>query len=176
MIILGIDPGTAIVGYGVISTTIPKHLKQDRNQKPKVLDFGCITTTQFNTAPERLKIIHEEVCALIKKHQPDIMSVENLFFFKNFKTAMPVSQAKGVILLAGAQHHLPIFEFTPLQVKMTVVGYGRAEKKQVQEMTKQLLDLSGFDLKKKSRKKDDASDALGVALCAVLSSKFQILN
>jgi len=168
MIILGIDPGTAIVGYGVISTTIPKHLKQDRNQKPIVIDFGCITTTQLNTHPERLKIIHEEIIILIKKHKPDVVSVENLFFFKNLKTAMPVSQAKGVILLAAAQHNIPIFEFTPLQVKMTVVGYGRAEKRQVQEMTKQLLDLSNFDLKKKSRKKDDASDALGIALCAVL--------
>ena len=84
MIILGIDPGTAIVGYGVISTTIPKHLKQDRNQKPKVLDFGCITTTQFNTAPERLKIIHEEVCALIKKHQPDKVGIESVIYFDTY--------------------------------------------------------------------------------------------
>ena len=168
MIILGIDPGTAIVGYGIISTNTPKHLKQNIHEKPKVIDFGCITTTQLNTAPERLKIVYDETISLIKKYQPDIISVESLFFFKNLKTAMPVSQARGVILLAAAQHHIPVVEFTPLQVKMTVVGYGRAEKKQVQEMTKQLLDLSGFDDKKKSRKKDDAADALGVALCALL--------
>lgn len=168
MIIIGIDPGTAIVGYGIISTKVAKHLKQNVHEKPLVIDFGCITTTQFNTAPERLKIIHEEIIKLIKKHKPDAMSIENVFFFKNLKTVMPVSQAKGVILLAGAQHHLPIFEFSPLQVKMAVAGYGRAEKKQVQAMTKQLLDLSSFDTKKRGRKKDDAFDALGVALCALL--------
>ena len=85
---------------------------------------------------------------------------------------MPVSQARGVILLAAAQNNVPMCEFTPLQVKMTVVGYGKAEKKQVQEMTKLLLDLSGFDHKKKDRQKDDASDALGVALCAFLNPKW----
>ncbi|OGZ63736.1 MAG: crossover junction endodeoxyribonuclease RuvC [Candidatus Staskawiczbacteria bacterium RIFCSPLOWO2_01_FULL_40_39] len=168
MIILGIDPGTAIVGYGVITTKIPKHLPQDRNEKPKVVDFGCITTTAFDSPGERLKIIHNAINKLIEKHKPDIMSVESLYFFKNFKTAMPVSQAKGVILLAAAKKNIPTLEFTPLQVKMTVVGYGKAEKKQVQEMTKELLDLSSFNLKEKSRKKDDAADALGIALCAVL--------
>ncbi len=169
MIILGIDPGTAITGYGIIETSKPKNQKQDRNEKPKVLDFGCIITTTASLAGERLEIIHSEIHQLIKKHKPDVVSIENLFFFKNLKTAMPVSQAKGVILLAVSQNNVPILEFTPLQVKMTVVGYGRAEKKQVQEMTKQLLDLSSFDLKKQDRKKDDASDALGVALCAFLS-------
>jgi len=168
MIILGIDPGTATTGYGVITTKIPKHLRQDRNEKPKVIDFGCITTTQFDSAPDRLKIIHDQINILIKKHKPDIISVESLYFFKNLKTAMPVSQARGVILLSAAKSNTPVCEFTPLQVKMTIVGYGRAEKKQVQEMTKQLLDLSSFDLKEKSRKKDDASDALGIALCAIL--------
>ena len=162
MIILGIDPGVALVGYGVIST------KKDKNEKPKVIDFGCIVTTASNSMGKRLEIIYDRVGALIKKHKPDVVSVENLFFFKNLKTAMPVSQAKGVILLAIAQHNVPVLEFTPLQVKMTVVGYGRAEKKQVQEMTKQLLDLSAFDIKDKDRKKDDASDALGIALCAFL--------
>ena len=168
MIILGIDPGTAIVGYGVISTNTPSHLKQNIHEKPRVIDFGCITTTQFNTSSERLKMVYDGVMDLIEKYKPDAISVESLFFFKNLKTAMPVSQARGVILLAAEQHRIPIFESTPLQVKMTVVGYGRAEKKQVQEMTKKLLDLDGFDDKKKHRKKDDASDALGVALCALL--------
>ncbi len=168
MIILGIDPGTAITGYGIIKTNIPKHLRQDRNEKPKVVDFGCITTTKFDNAGDRLSIIHKEIRKLIDKHKPDIISIESLYFFKNLKTAMPVSQAKGVILLAASQKKIPVCEFTPLQVKMTVVGYGRAEKKQVQEMTRQLLDLSNFDLKKRGRKKDDAADALGIALCAVL--------
>ncbi|MDO8530312.1 MAG: crossover junction endodeoxyribonuclease RuvC [bacterium] len=169
MIILGLDPGTAIVGYGVIKTNIAKHLKQDRNEKPKVVDFGCVITTPAQKPGKRLEAIHDEIHKLIDKHKPDVISVESLYFFKNLKTAMPVSQAKGVILLAAAQKNIPTLEFTPLQVKMTVVGYGRAEKKQVQEMTKQLLDLSAFDVKKKSRKKDDAADALGIALCALLT-------
>ena len=169
MIILGIDPGTAITGYGIISTTKTKHQKQDKNEKPKVIDFGCIITTPSSSVGRRLEIIHKEVLALIKKYKPDLVSVETLFFFKNLKTAMPVSQAKGVILLAIQKHKIPVLEFTPLQVKMTVVGYGKAEKKQVQEMTKQLLDLSSFDIKEKDRKKDDAFDALGVALCAFLN-------
>ncbi len=168
MIILGIDPGIAITGYGVIATIKHKSQKQDRNEKPKVVDFGCVITDQSNSMGERLKIVHNEINKLIKKHKPDIVSVENLFFFKNLKTAMPVSQAKGVILLAVAENKIPVLEFTPLQVKMTVVGYGKAEKKQVQEMTKQLLDLSSFNLKEKDRKKDDAFDALGIALCAFL--------
>src|SRR3989344_6613950 len=159
MIILGIDPGTATTGYGVIETKKHKSQKQDRNEKPKVIDFGCIITYTSSTAAERLEIIHDQVHALIKKHKPDLVSVENLFFFKNLKTAMPVSQAKGVILLAAAKNKIPILEFTPLQVKMTVVGYGKAEKSQVQEMTKLLLDLSSFDVTQKDRKKDDASDA-----------------
>lgn len=168
MIILGIDPGTAVVGYGVIKTDIPKHQRQDRSEKPKVIDFGCITTTKFDSPGDRLNIIHKEIGKLIDKHKPDVISIESLFFFKNLKTVMPVSQAKGVILLAASQKNVPVCEFTPLQVKMTVVGYGRAEKKQVQEMTKQLLDITGLDVKKKDRKKDDAADALGIALCAVL--------
>lgn len=169
MIILGIDPGTALTGYAIITTSIPKHLKQDRSEKPKVLDFGCISTTKFDTAGDRLKIIHQKLGELIDKYQPDVVSVESLFFFKNVKTVMPVSQARGVVLLAAAQKNVPVVEFTPLQVKMTVVGYGRAEKKQVQEMTKQLLDLSTFDIKESHRKHDDAADALGVALCAIFS-------
>lgn len=163
MIILGIDPGTALTGYGVIKTT------RNRHDKPKVIDFGCIVT-DISTKPEhRLKAIHYQVHELIKAHEPEVISIENLYFFKNLKTAMPVSQAKGVVLLAAAQNNIPILEFTPLQVKMTVVGYGKAEKKQVQAMTKQLLDLSAFNLEEKSRKKDDATDALGIALCAFLS-------
>jgi len=162
MIILGLDPGTAVTGYGIIKKP------NNRNEKPKVVDFGCILTEQTLPAGQRLNKIHKELEKLIKKHKPDIISVESLFFFKNLKTVMPVSQAKGVILLAAAQKNIPVYEFTPLQVKMTIVGYGRAEKKQVQEMTKTLLDLSGFDLKKNHRKKDDAADALGIAICASL--------
>src|SRR3989344_6351384 len=168
MIIIGIDPGIAITGYGIISTKKAKHLRQDRNEKPKVIDFGCIITNKSDSMGERLKIIHQQVNILIEKHKPDVVSIESLYFFKNLKTAIPFSQAKGVILLSAAKSNISICEFTPLQVKMTVVGFGKAEKRQVQEMTKQLLDLSSFNLKEKNRKKDDAFDALGIALCAFL--------
>ncbi len=164
MIILGIDPGSTIVGYGVIK----KQKSQNQNKRFKVLDFGCIIAEQILPTGERLKKVHKEILKLIDKYKPNLVSVESLFFFKNLKTAMPVSQTRGVILLAAAQKKIPICEFTPLQVKMTVVGYGRAEKKQVQKMTKEILDLGKFDLKKNNRKKDDASDALGVAICAAL--------
>lgn len=174
MIILGIDPGLATVGYAVLKTIIPANKKQDRNEKPKVLDFGCITTSAAWTPGERLVKINKEILSLIEIHNPDIISVESLFFFKNVKTAMPVSQAKGVILFTAAKKNIAIVEFTPLQVKMTMTGHGRAEKSQVQAMTKQLLDLSAFDNKHKDRKKDDAADALGVALCAVLHHKHSL--
>ena len=163
MIILGVDPGTATTGVAVIK----KH--KDKHQKPTVIDFGCIITDKKDSMGKRLHIIHQEVSGLIVMHKPDIISVESLFFFKNAKTIMPVSQAKGVVLLAAAQKGIPAIEFTPLQVKMAVVGYGNAEKKQVQKMTEQLLDLSLFDIKKKSRKKDDAADALAIALCGALA-------
>lgn len=168
MIILGIDPGTAITGYGVIKTKTQKYIPQNKDEKPKVVDFGCIITESSFKMGDRLKIIYSQVNDLIKKHKPDLISVESLYFFKNLKTAIPVSQAKGVILLAAAKNKIPILEFTPLQVKMAVVGYGNADKKQVQEMTKKLLDMDNFDLREKNRKKDDAADALGLAFCAVL--------
>lgn len=166
MIILGIDPGVALTGFAVLKVS------KDQNEKPKVIDFGCIITSNTQTMGERLNLLYKEMNQLIKKHKPKIISVESLFFFKNAKTVMPVAQAKGVVLLAAAQHNIPVVEFTPLQVKMTVVGYGRAEKKQVQAMTKQILDISRFDLKENYRKKDDAADALGVALCALLKNSY----
>ncbi len=157
MIIFGVDPGTATTGYAII---------KKQKQKLKVIDFGCILTEKTLPAGERLKKIYKEIIKLIEKHRPDIVSVESLYFFKNLKTVMPVSQAKGVILLAAAQKNIPACEFTPLQVKMTITGYGRAEKKQVQEMIKKIVDLENFDFKKNNRKKDDAIDALGIAICA----------
>jgi crossover junction endodeoxyribonuclease RuvC len=164
MIILGVDPGSVITGYAII--------KKERGCEPclSVIDFGCIITDKFATTGERLKKIHSEIAKLITKHKPDVMSVESVFFFKNLKTVMPVSQTKGVILLAAAEKKLMVYEFTPLQMKMAIVGYGRAEKKQVQEMIKKSIDLCGFDLKKNNRKKDDAFDAIGVAICASLKT------
>jgi len=168
MVILGLDPGTATTGYGIIKTRSFKGGERNKNEKPKVLDFGCIITQASRPAGERLKVIDKEINKLIKKYRPDLISVESLYFFKNLKTALPVSQTKGIILLAAAKKNIPVFEFTPLQVKMTVVGYGRAEKKQVQKMTGELLDLANFNLEEKGRKKDDAADALGIALCGFL--------
>jgi crossover junction endodeoxyribonuclease RuvC len=158
MIILGIDPGSVLVGYAVI--------KKNKDKSLEVIDFGCIIAEKFSTTGEKLEKIHGDIAKLIIKYKPDLMSVESLYFFKNLKTVMPVSQAKGVILLAAAEKNIPVLEFTPLQIKMTVAGYGRAEKKQVIEMIKKLLSLEEFDLKKNNRKKDDAFDALGVAVCA----------
>lgn len=162
MIILGIDPGSVLVGYSII--------KKDSNKCLEVIDFGCINADKYLTTGERLKKIYKEVLKLIEKHKPNIVSVETLFFFKNLKTIMPVSQTKGVILLAAAEKKVTVWEFTPLQMKMAIAGYGRAEKKQVQEMIKKSVDLSNFDLKKNYRKKDDAFDAIGMAICASIKS------
>lgn len=170
MIILGIDPGTATTGYGVISAGNREYSGRSKKQKPRVVDFGCIITVPSCPAEKRLEIIYNDIVKLIKKHKPGIISVESLYFFKNLKTALPVSQARGVILLAAAKNNVIVREFTPLQVKMTVVGYGRAEKRQMQEMISRLLDIDGLNPKKNGRKKDDASDALGVALCAFLDA------
>src|SRR3989339_285554 len=158
MIIIGIDPGSAITGYAVINKGQEKALT--------VVDFGCIITDKFATTGERLKKIYKEITKLIEKHRTEIVAVETLFFFKNLKTIMPVSQTKGVILLAAAEKKLPVFEFTPLQMKMAIAGYGRAEKKQVIEMIKKTVNLDRFDLKKNNRKRDDAFDAIGIAICA----------
>jgi len=155
MIILGIDPGTAIIGYGII---------EKLSDKLKVIEYGCITTkTEYSTA-ERLDQLDQELIKLIKKHKPDKMAVEDIFFFKNLKTVIKVSQARGVILMRGARIKIPIFEYTPLQVKQAVTSYGRADKKQVQEMVKLLLKL------KEIPKPDDAADALAIAICCAHST------
>lgn len=162
MIIIGIDPGSVIVGYSIINKKTAQQLE--------VIDFGCIITDKFATTGERLNHIYKEVNKLIEKYKPDVMSVESVFFFKNLKTVMPVSQTKGVILLAAQEKKLMVYEFTPLQMKMAIVGYGRAEKKQIKQMIEKTVDISNFDLKKNSRNKDDAFDALGVAICAAIKS------
>ncbi|MFA6533506.1 MAG: crossover junction endodeoxyribonuclease RuvC [Patescibacteria group bacterium] len=171
MIILGIDPGSVITGYAILEKPASS-AGGNKNRELEVIDFGCIVTDKFSTTGERLKKIHKEIIKLIEKYRPEIMSIETLFFFKNLKTVMPVSQTRGVILLAAAEKKALVLEFTPLQMKMAITGYGRAEKKQVQEMIKKTVDISNFDLKKNNRKKDDAFDALGVAICAALKSPF----
>lgn len=150
MIILGIDPGYAIVGYGII---------RYENNRFTILDFGAITTPAGMAFEERLKCIYEDLCYLFDKFKPEAMAVEKLFFNTNKKTAVDVAQARGVILLAAKMNGAECFEYTPLQVKQSVVGYGRAEKKQVQEMTRQILNLNAVP------KPDDTADALAMAIC-----------
>ncbi len=158
MIILGIDPGTATTGYGVI-----ENIKSEL----KVIDYGCILTDKKLQMPERLDFLGEELKKIIKKYKPQVMAVEELFFFKNAKTIITVGQARGVILFVGKNQGLEIYEYTPLQVKQAVVGYGRADKKQVQNMVKAILGL------KSTPKPDDAADALATAICCASSIKFE---
>ena len=155
MVILGIDPGTATTGFGVIKA----------GKGLRCLDYGLIQTEPCLAAGERLRVINKELNKLTKKYEPEALAVESLYFFKNMKTALPVSQAKGVVLLTAAQKKIPVHEFTPLQAKMAVAGYGKAEKKQVQEMIKIILNL------KKVPKPDDAADALAVAICCARNYK-----
>lgn len=149
MIILGIDPGFARTGYGVI---------EEKNKNLRMLDYGCITTPAGVLFEKRLKKIREEMAGLIKKYHPEICAVEKIFFCKNTKTAIDVGQARGVIILTAAENKLKIREFTPLQVKQFVTGYGKAEKGQIQKMVKILLGL------KEIPKPDDAADALALAI------------
>ena len=155
MTIIGIDPGYAIVGYGIIS--------YERNRF-SVLDFGAVTTPADMEFPKRLKTIFDDLNYLFSRYRPDEMAIEKLFFNTNKTTAVDVAQARGVILLAAETNGCACYQYTPLQVKQSVVGYGRAEKKQVQEMTKSLLGLSAVP------KPDDTADALAMAICHAHSS------
>ena len=152
MIILGIDPGTASTGYGIVKKT----------KTIKWLGHGVIKTTPDSSPEERLRIINVELSKIIKKHQPDLLAIESIFFFKNLKTFIPVSRAGGVILLTAAKNKLPVREFTPLQVKSVITGNGRADKKEVQKRIKKLLRL------KEIPKPDDAADALAIAATYLL--------
>ncbi len=150
MIVLGIDPGYAIVGYGVV---------EYKGNHFRMMDYGAITTQAKTPFTDRLGHIYDEACALMDRAKPDALAIEKLFFNTNTTTAIDVAEARGVLLLAAHQRHIPVAEYTPLQVKQSVVGYGRAEKKQVQEMTRLLLNLE------KIPKPDDAADALAMAIC-----------
>jgi crossover junction endodeoxyribonuclease RuvC len=149
MRILGIDPGTGILGFGVIDNKSGKH---------SLVDAGVIRTPVHQPTQERLITIYDELKEIIAEHTPQVMVVEQLFFAKNVTTAMTVSQARGVVLLLGEQLGLKLFEFTPLQIKQALTGYGKADKKQVQEMVRLQLGLTEVP------KPDDAADALAAAL------------
>lgn len=149
MIILGIDPGYAIVGYGLI---------EKLGSQIRVIDYGVITTPKEHTMPVRLNEIYESLCAIVQKYKPDCMAIEELFFQNNQKTAIDVAQARGVIELVGIRQIGKLYEYTPLQIKQALTGVGRAEKKQVQYMVKAILGLNSVP------KPDDAADALAVAI------------
>ncbi len=149
MRIIGIDPGYATVGFGALDYD---------GRRFRVISFGAITTPADSEFPERLLTIHRDMTDLIKLYEPDSISVEKLFFNTNHTTGIDVAQARGVILLSAAQCGVKIFEYTPLQVKSSVVGYGRAEKHQVQEMTRSILGLKDVP------QPDDAADALALAI------------
>ena len=156
MRILGIDPGLATVGWGVI----------DYNQgKAKVVAYGTILTSKNDSFPVRLKTIEEDLKVIINKYKPDEAALEELFFNNNVTTAINVAQARGVIVLTLAKECGKLFEYTPLQIKQALTGYGRAEKHQIQEMTKLLLGLD------KIPRPDDAADALAIALTHSQTSK-----
>lgn len=150
MVILGIDPGYAIIGWGVL---------EYRANKFKVIDYGAVTTSAKTPFPLRLCDIYGGICEIIKKYEPQVLSMEKLFYNNNAKTVIDVAQARGVITLAAQQNGLQIAEYTPLQVKQSVTGYGRAVKKQVQEMTRIILNLESIP------KPDDTADALAMAIC-----------
>lgn len=156
MRILGIDPGIARCGWGVIEV---------QSSKFKIQGYGCIETSAKQNTPDRLKQIYDEVSKIIKKHSPEALSIEELFFNTNAKTAFVVGQARGVILLAASQKNLPVSIYTPLQVKVAITGYGRAEKRQIGQMVKVLLSLKSIP------KPDDTADALAIAITHAFSYK-----
>lgn len=157
LIILGIDPGLATIGYGVI---------EEQKHAYKPIDYGIISTPAGISLPRRLQMIFSAMEELIARFSPDEIAFEELFFNKNVKTALNVAHARGVLVLAAMNSGRPMFEYTPLQVKQAVVGYGRADKHQVQHMVMTLLGLSGIP------KPDDAADALAIAICHSHSKRF----
>ncbi|MFC1512616.1 crossover junction endodeoxyribonuclease RuvC [bacterium] len=158
MIILGIDPGIAITGWGTIKSEV---------NNSHVIDYNQICTKHGVSLSQRLYIIHKELKGVIKKYKPDCAAVEQLFFAKNVKTALAVGHARGVVLLTIQQAAIDFFEYTPLQIKQAVTGYGRADKQQMQKMVKCMLKLNEVP------KPDDAADALAVALCHNQMKKWQ---
>jgi len=157
--ILGIDPGTAIVGWGIIDCG-------DSSNVQKVIAYGHIETDKSLSTAERLKEIDDGILLLIKKYEPREVAVEELFYFKNAKTVITVAQARGVIINTCFQNKLAIAEYTPLQIKQSLTGYGRADKSQMQKMIKSVLKLKSIP------KPDDVADALAVALCHINSRRY----
>jgi len=158
MVILGVDPGFARVGWAIIKYQI-SNIKYQK--------AGCIETSKNVDLSERLAYVYKKVCGLIKENKPDALAIEELFFTTNAKTAFKVGEARGVIILAGAMQKIPVFSYTPLQVKITVTGYGKADKVQVGKMVKAILKL------REMPKLDDTVDAIAVALTHAFTKKFK---
>ena len=161
MLVLGIDPGTAITGYGLVS---------EEKSQAVAIAYGAITTPSDLPLPDRLKLLQRDLAAVIEQQRPDQAAVEQLFFNKNVRTALAVGHARGVVLLTLAQASVPIYEYTPLAVKLAVTGNGRADKAQVQQMVTLLLNLS------KVPKPDDVADALAIAICHLHSARLTTLE
>jgi crossover junction endodeoxyribonuclease RuvC len=160
VLILGVDPGTAITGYGLVRET---------DDRLDLIDAGVITTQAAQPLPERLRVIYRGLMAVIRRHEPDEAAIEELFFSRNVRTALAVGHARGVALLAMADAGLPIYEYKPLEVKQAVAGYGGADKQQVQEMVRMLLNLE------RAPQPDDAADAVAVAVCHIHSARMAAL-
>ncbi len=158
--VLGLDPGTATTGYGVV---------EESANVLGLIAYGTILTPADMPMPQRLRLIFLRVTELLGKFQPQAMSVEKLFFNRNVTTALSVGQARGVALLAAANAELPVFEYTPLEVKQAITGYGRATKDQIQQMVRMLLQLDHIP------KPDDAADALAIAICHIQSAQMRAL-
>ena len=158
MRILGIDPGTGICGFGVIDFT--------RGKSTKMIDAGVISTPAHTPLPERLEDIYDSLNEIIKLNKPEVVSIEKLFFMQNITTGISVAEARGVCILVAKQNKLPIFEYSPNEIKSTMTGYGHADKKQMQEVVKRHLNLE------QAPKPDDAADALAAAICHSLHHKF----
>lgn len=155
VIVLGIDPGTAATGYGIVERA---------GSRLRAIDYGCLETQPAQALATRLMTIHRSVAQLIELHRPRMVGVERLFFNRNVQTAFAVGQARGVVLLAAAQAGVPVFEYGPHEVKMAVTGYGRADKRQVQLMVQAVLGMDSLP------RPDDAADALAVAICVAHAS------
>ncbi len=155
MRILGIDPGTGILGFGIIDVNARRRIQ--------LVDAGVIRTPVKEDDAVRLQTIFDELSDIITEHRPTVLSVEKLFFTKNVTTAMTVAQARGVVLLLGQQYEMKLYEYTPLQIKQAITGYGKADKKQMQEMVRVLLKLKDIP------RPDDAADALAAAITCSMS-------
>jgi crossover junction endodeoxyribonuclease RuvC len=179
MIILGIDPGTATTGFGVIK--VPDDiLGREFDYAIELVDYGYISTPKEDIMPNRLVMLHHEMERIVEKYSPDTIAIEMLFFATNAKTAISVGQARGVIMLSAGIHRIPVFDYTGLSVKLMVAGSGKSDKKQVHEGVRNFLGKNGkkykelfspaVGLKRKAKFNDDATDAVAIAICHVLKS------